>query len=90
MVDRIEPKIGMRLIAAATNRTSDYLQADEAWWSETFSAGQGKSHYGAIEYDDSAYSESIPLYVPIIDPQTSKVIGVLKAVCDITAIKMEL
>lgn len=78
------------LIAAATNRTSDYLQADEPWWNETFNAGKGKSHYGAIEYDESAYSESIPLYVPIIDPQTSKAIGVLKAVCDITAIKMEL
>lgn len=78
------------LVAAATNRTSDYLQADEAWWNETFNAGKGQSHYGAIEYDDSAYSESIPLYVPIIDPQTAKAIGVLKAVCDITAIKMEL
>lgn len=78
------------LIAAATNRTSDYLQADEPWWNETFNAGKGKSHYGAIEYDESAYSESIPLYVPIIDPQTSTAIGVLKAVCDITAIKMEL
>ena len=78
------------LIAAATNRTSDYLQADESWWVETFNTGKGKSHYGAIEYDESAYSESIPLYVPIIDPQTSRAIGVLKAVCDITAIKMEL
>lgn len=78
------------LVVAATNRTSDYLQADEAWWETAYNEGRGKSYYGAIDYDDSACSESISLYVPVIDPDSAKVIGVLKAVCDITAIKMEL
>lgn len=78
------------LIVAETNRTSDYYQADEDWWTVAFDSGRGMSHYGQIEYDESARSESIALHVPVTDLETGKAIGVVKAVCDITAIKMEL
>jgi hypothetical protein len=78
------------LIVAATNRTSDYLQSDESWWRTTYHDGQGRRHQGKIEYDESAQSESISLHMPIIDRNSGTAIGVLKAVCDITAIKMEL
>jgi hypothetical protein len=78
------------LIVAETNKTSDYLQADEAWWQKAFAEGEGHVHHGPIEYDESARSEAISLYVPVRDPDTNKAIGVVKAVCDITAIKMEL
>ena len=75
---------------AESNKTSDYLQADESWWTKAFAGGSGDTHHGAIEYDESARSEAISLYVPVIDPDTRQAIGVIKAVCDITAIKMEL
>lgn len=78
------------LIVAETNKTSDYFQADEAWWTKAFADGSGHVHHGPIEYDESARSEAISLYVPVMDPDTNKAIGVVKAVCDITAIKMEL
>jgi hypothetical protein len=78
------------LIVAETNKTSDYLQADEAWWKKAYAGGSGHVHHGAIEYDESARSEAISLYVPVTDPDTQQAIGVIKAVCDITAIKMEL
>jgi hypothetical protein len=78
------------LIVAETNKTSDYLQADESWWTKAFDDGRGHTHHGAIEYDESARSEAISIYVPVMDPDTQHAIGVIKAVCDITAIKMEL
>jgi hypothetical protein len=78
------------LIVAETNKTSDYYQRDEDWWNATYDGGRGKTHYGVIEYDESARSEAISLYVPVTDSDTEEVIGVIKAVCDITAIKMEL
>jgi hypothetical protein len=78
------------LIVAETNKTSDYYQADEDWWREAYNNGAGKSYHGEIEYDESAGSESISVYVPVNDPETGKTIGVIKAVCDITVIKMEL
>ena len=78
------------LIVAETNRTSDYYQADELWWQRAFNRGNGHGHHGPIEYDESAMSECISLNVPVMDPKTGKAIGVVKAVCDITAIKLEL
>ena len=78
------------LIIGETNKTSDYYQADEEWWVQTFNEGKGKEFFGEIEYDESSRSEAIPIYVPVLDPDSKAVIGVIKAVCDITAIKLEL
>jgi hypothetical protein len=78
------------LVVGETNKTSDYYQADEPWWIKAYNQGAGNTFYGEIEYDQSAMAESIPIYIPVFDPGTNKAIGVIKAVCDITAIKMEL
>lgn len=78
------------LIVAETNKTSDYYQADEQWWVDAYQDGLGRCCHGKIEYDKSAHVEAIPIFLPIIDPDSHKAIGVLKAVCDITAVKMEL
>lgn len=78
------------LNVAMTNKTSDYYQADEEWWVQAYNEGRGKSFYGDIEYDESAMSEAIALYIPIMDPDTNKAIGVMKVIVDITAIKREL
>ena len=78
------------LIVGETNKTSDYYQADEQWWLEAYKGGKGRTFYGEIEYDESAMAESIPIYMPIMESGNQEVIGVIKAVCDITAIKMEL
>ena len=76
--------------ACMTNRTSDYYQADEDWWVQGYGDGRGKTFYGEIEFDQSAMSESIPVLLPIRDPQTAQAIGVMKVIVDITAIKREL
>ena len=78
------------LNVAMTNKTSDYYQADEEWWVQSYNLGEGRTFNGEIEYDESAKVEAIPLYMPIMDPDTSQAIGVLKVIIDITAIKMEL
>jgi len=78
------------LIVGETNKTSDYYQADEEWWVQTYNEGKGKEFFGEIEYDESSRSEAIPIYVPVLDPDSREAIGVIKAVCDITAIKLEL
>ena len=73
-----------------TNKTTDYYQADEDWWIGAYNMGEGRSYHGQIEFDESAQTEAISLYVPIIDPITDEVIGVVKVVMNITAIKIEL
>lgn len=78
------------LIVALTNKTSDYYQADEDWWIKTYNDGQGMLSHGGIEYDESALAEAIAIYLPITDTDTKIVIGVMKVIVDITAIKMAL
>ena len=73
-----------------TNKTTDYYQADEEWWVKGFNDGKGHTYHGQIEYDESARSEAISLYIPMMDPQTRRAIGVAKAVVDIISIKREL
>ncbi|OGF63288.1 hypothetical protein A2662_03075 [Candidatus Giovannonibacteria bacterium RIFCSPHIGHO2_01_FULL_45_33] len=84
----VTDKIGLN--AGQTNKTSDYYQADESWWVDAYAGGIGKSYHGEIEFDDSAQSEAISIYVPIKDPVNMKAIGVIKAVLSITAIKSAL
>src|SRR3990167_1626361 len=76
------------LNAGQTNRTSDFYQADEDWWVDVYSQGSGKSYYGEIEYDESAGSQSVSIYVPVKDGKV--VVGVIKAVLDILTIVKEL
>lgn len=68
-----------------TNITSDYYQADEEWWIKSFAGGLGMSSHGPIEFDESAQSVSISLYVPVV--LEGKALGVVKAVVDIVAIE---
>ena len=73
-----------------TNKTTDYYQADEAWWIGGYQSGAGKRFHGSIEFDESAQAEAISLYAPVIDPETRRAIGVAKAVLSIASIKFEL
>lgn len=73
-----------------TNKTTDYYQADEEWWVRAYNSGEGKTYHGLVEFDESAQTEAVSIYVPIRDPDTGRAIGVTKAVLSIAAIKAEL
>ncbi len=78
------------LNVAVTNKTSDYYQADEDWWTKTYNKGDGIAWHGDIEFDQSAQTEGISLYVPIKDPNNGATIGIAKSILTLTAIKFEL
>ena len=71
-----------------TDKTSDYYQADEAWWVDSFNGGVGLAMHGKIEFDDSSQTEAISIYLPIYD--AGRAIGVLKGVLDLSVIKNQL
>lgn len=73
-----------------TNKTTDYYQADEDWWIGAYNSGKGKASHGVIEFDESAQTEAISVYIPVMDETNNKAIGVIKAVVSIAAIKMDL
>ncbi len=74
------------LNVAMTDRTSDYLQADEGWWQNAYHEGQGAVFISEVEFDDSTGVWALDIGVPVRDPQSAEVIGVLRGTVDVSAI----
>jgi len=43
-------------LVAATNKTSDYFQADEQWWQDCYDDGRGRVLISDVQFDESAIS----------------------------------
>lgn len=70
-----------RLIAA-TNPTTDYWQADEAWWKNAAEAGGSESGWAhGIMYDASAGVQTMDIVLPIRN-EAGELVGVVKGSLD--------
>src|SRR5690349_18546474 len=69
---------------AMTSQTSDFFQADEDWWTSTYANGKGAQYFGAVEYDESSKAYAMQIGILIVDPETNKVIGVMRGSLDIS------
>ena len=74
------------LVVAMTDRTGDYLQADEGWWEQAYNDGLGMVFIDDVEYDESTDVWAINVGVPISDPVTGSVVGVLRGTIDISEV----
>ncbi len=74
------------LTLGMTNRTSDYLQADEGWWQSTYNGGNGSIYISPVAYDESSKSWSIDVGIPIRDETAQKVIGVLRGTVNVSVV----
>lgn len=74
-------------VVAASNRTSDYLQADESWYQAA--VAERRFWVGDVEYDVSSHSYSIDLVVPLRDAEGA-FRGILKAVLNLAALRQKL
>jgi len=74
------------LNVAMTDRTSDYLQADEGWWKSAFNGGQGALYISEATYDESTKSWALNVGVPVRDLAGKKTIGVLRGTVDISLV----
>lgn len=69
---------------AATNRTSDYYQADEEWWQVAYSLGGGQIYIGQPEFDESSQTHSIILAIPIF--AEDELVGIFRSTLDVTVL----
>ena len=67
-------------LLAATNRTSDYYQADEEWWQAAYNQGQGAVFIGSPDYDESSDTFGLIIAVPIFAPRSGQAVGVLRSI----------
>ena len=65
-------------LAAATDLTSDYNQADEAWWQTAYNYGQGAVYISDPQFDESANALGIQVALPLRDRVSGKIIGILR------------
>jgi len=63
---------------AATNRTSDYYQADEDWWQAAYNHGKGAIYFGQPKFDESSKTFGIIMAVPLVEHGTNQVNGVMR------------
>ncbi len=73
-------------LVAATNKTSDYWQADEEWWIRASGLQADGVWIEGIHFDESAAVYSFDVALPLMDASSPSgpPIGVIKGVIDIT------
>jgi signal transduction histidine kinase/HAMP domain-containing protein len=72
---------------AATNRTSDYYQADEGWWQTAFQQGV---YIGQPEFDESSNTVAINMASAIYGENSSDVVGVLRTTVNFNTLEESL
>ncbi len=65
-------------LAAATIRTTDYNQADDAWWQAAWNDGQGAVFIGQPTIDENTQAFSVQIAVPIYGHGAQEVVGILR------------
>ena len=76
------------LTVAAANKTSNYYQADEDWWQETYNAGKGKVFLGDLEYGTSVHAWGMSIAAPIYNQQ-GNMAGIIKSVLTFDQVSKE-
>ncbi len=68
---------------ASTNRTSDYLQADEEWWQIAYQEGV---YIGQPEYDQSSKIVALNMAVTVREKGTGNIMGILRTTVNFTTL----
>lgn len=70
-------------LVAASGATSDYVQSDEAWWTDAYGDGvTGAVHVSDVAWDESAGAFALGIAVPVLSPAGDSVAGVLLVLLD--------
>lgn len=69
-------------LVACSQKTSDFYQADEAWWQAAFNEGKGDIFVGDFSFDESAGLWSFAIALPVLE-ESGRVVGVCKAIVDL-------
>ena len=77
-------------LGGATNRTSDYYQADEDWWQAAYNNGQGAIYISEPEFDESAGALAVLIAMPLRNRDTGEIAGILRTTYLLSALESTL
>jgi hypothetical protein len=69
-------------LVAASGITSDFFQADEAWWYQAWDNGRGRVRVSDVGRDESAQVYAFEIAVPVHAPGSDALAGIMKIVAD--------
>lgn len=70
-------------LLAATNKTTDFWQADERWWQKGAATKAGVAYVEGLTFDQSSGSHSIELTLPLFNLESGELAGVLKGIINV-------
>ncbi len=71
-------------LVGASNLTTDYLQSDETWWIDAFGDGaHARVSVSDVRWDESARGFAVDIALPVSQPGSDRLAGILKVVADI-------
>jgi len=71
---------------AATHKSMDFYQADEDYWKNIYSDGRGATSVTDVLYDDATHAHYIGIGVPIVEPESNRLIGTLDALVNVNSL----
>ena len=71
---------------AATHKTLDYYQADEAYWQAIYAGGRGAVNITDLLYDEVTKSNYLGVGVPVLEQGTNRFIGTVDALVDVSSL----
>lgn len=71
---------------SATNRTSDYYQADEEWWQAAYNNGRGAVYIGEPAYDQSIANYAMIIAIPVYAHNTQNIVGILRSTVELNTL----
>lgn len=74
---------------AATNRTSDYYQADEEWWQAAYNNGRGAIFISQPLFDESSQTLAVQIAIPVFESETGAMVGILRTTLDLRYLTKE-
>jgi GAF domain-containing protein/HAMP domain-containing protein len=69
---------------AATNRTTDYYQADEDWWQAAYNNGEGNVYISQPEFDASSQTFALLIVVPLF--KEGELAGILRSTLEVNTL----
>lgn len=69
---------------AATNRTSDYYQADEDWWQAAYNNGDGSAYIGQPDFDSSSQTFALIIAIPLFSE--NELVGILRSTLEVSTV----
>lgn len=74
-------------LVAATQRTTDYYQGDEAWWQSAFANGVGKAYISEPIWDESSNTFGLQIAIPVYAEGDGELVGVLRSTYALTELQ---